>query len=84
MVKFTHGDITNSLNFVCRLAHGSGDTLFKKKEIHLVTYKSGQTKTEVDYYLVGRDQRRYFKDIKVLRVEETSSNIKHWYMTLRK
>ena len=43
---------------------------FKKRASQLVTYKSGPSKTQLDYSLTGRNQRKLLKDIKVLPREE--------------
>jgi len=42
--------------------------LFKKKEDHLVTFKSGPIKTQIDYFLMRADSRRFCKDCKVILV----------------
>ena len=47
-----------------------GKTLLKKRVSHLVTYDSGLSKTQLDYCLVRRGQRKFLKDIKVLCREE--------------
>ena len=47
-----------------------GNTPFKKRAIHLVTYESGPSKTQIDYCLVKRNQRNLLKDIKFLPNEE--------------
>ena len=46
------------------------NTFFKKRDSHLVTYESGSAKTQVDYCLVRKDQRKLLKDIKVIPSEE--------------
>ena len=50
------------------------NTFFKKRDSHLVTYKSGSesgsAKTQVDYCLVRKGQRKLLKDIKVVPSEE--------------
>jgi len=40
--------------------------LFKKKEDHLVTFKSGTSKTKIDHFLTGVRNRRLCKDCKVI------------------
>ena len=47
-----------------------GNILFKNKASHLVTYKPGPSKIQVDYCLVRRNQRKFLKDIKFLRSKE--------------
>ena len=39
-----------------------GNTLFKMRATHLVTYESGSSKTNVDHCLVRRKQRKFLKD----------------------
>ena len=43
-----------------------GNTLFKNRASHLVTYEPGPSKTQVDSYLARRNQNRFFKDFKFL------------------
>ena len=45
------------------------NSLFKKKEDHLVTFKSGSLKTQIDYFLMRADSRRSCKDCKVIPSE---------------
>ena len=47
-----------------------GNTLFKMRVSHLVTYEPGPYKRNVDHCLVKRKQRKFLKDIKVLPSEE--------------
>lgn len=42
------------------------NTLFKKKDEHLITYKSGTSATQIDYFLCNGAIRSYFKDCKVI------------------
>ena len=53
------------------LAHGLVilNTLFKKEESHLVTYESGGRKTQVDYIMTRRQDKRSCINCKVLREE---------------
>ena len=39
---------------------------FKKKDDHLVTFRSGPIKTQIDYFLIRVDSRRLCKDCKVI------------------
>ena len=43
--------------------------LFKKKEDHLVTFKSGSFKTPIDFFLTRADSRRSCRDCKVIPSE---------------
>ena len=45
------------------------NSFFKKKEDHLVTFKSGSLKTQIDYFLVRADSQRFCKDCKVIPSE---------------
>ena len=45
------------------------NSYFKKKEDHLVTFKSGSLKTQIDYFLMRVDSRRSCKDCKVIPSE---------------
>lgn len=47
-----------------------GNITFKKRASQLVTYHCGLLKTQVDYWLVRGDQRKFVKDVKVLPSEE--------------
>ena len=42
---------------------------FKKNEEHLVTFKSGPTRTQIDYFLIRENNRRLCKDCKVILSE---------------
>jgi len=45
------------------------NSLFMKKEDHLVTFKSGSCRTQIDYFLTRTDSRRSCKDCKVIPSE---------------
>jgi len=45
------------------------NSLFKKKEDHLVTFRSGSVRTQIDYFLTRADRRRLCKDCKVIPSE---------------
>ena len=47
-----------------------GNTLFIKRESHLVTFSSGGNKTQVDYVLYRRNFRRNVTNVKVIPGEE--------------
>lgn len=42
------------------------NTLFKKRRNHLITYKSGQDETQIDYIMVRKENRRLVMDCKVI------------------
>ena len=45
------------------------NSFFKKKEDHLVTFKSDFLKTQIDYFLTRTDNRRFCMDCKVIPSE---------------
>ena len=47
-----------------------GNTLFKKRNSHLITYASGDHETQVDYILFRNGLRKYIRDVKVILGEE--------------
>ena len=47
-----------------------GNTLFKKRNSHLITYVSGDHETQVDYILFHKGLRKYIRDVKVIPGEE--------------
>ena len=42
------------------------NTYFKKREEHLITYKSGTNKSQIDYFLIRKSDRSLCKDCKVI------------------
>ena len=46
------------------------NTAFKKRESHLVTYRSGGSSSQIDYFLVRKSNRGLVKDTKVIPSEE--------------
>ena len=47
-----------------------GNTLFKKRNSHLITYASGDHENQVDYILFRRGLRKHIWDVKVILGEE--------------
>ena len=45
------------------------NTYFRKREEHLITFKSGSARTQIDYFLVRARNRRWCRDCKVLPSE---------------
>ena len=39
---------------------------YKKKNKRKVTYSSGGNDTEIDFVLVGKEKRKYLRDVKVI------------------
>ena len=42
------------------------NSFFKKKEDHLVTFRSSPIKNQIDYFLIRADSRRLYKDCKMI------------------
>ena len=47
-----------------------GNTFFVKRDSHLITYQSGNAKTQIDFILLGKRNLKMAKDIKVIPSEE--------------
>jgi len=45
------------------------NSYFKKKEEHLITFKTGNTRTQIDYFLMRANGRRLCRDCKVIPIE---------------
>ena len=45
------------------------NSYFKKKDEHLITFKSGSTRTKIDYFLMRSNDRRMCRDSKVIPSE---------------
>ena len=42
------------------------NTWYKKRDERKVTYSSGGNDTEIDFVLVGKEKRKYLRDVKVI------------------
>ena len=42
------------------------NTWFRKGEKRKVTYSAGENETEIDFVLVGKGNRKYLRDVKVI------------------
>ena len=49
-----------------------GNTCFKKRDSHLITYRSGNTATQIDIMLFRKSLRRLVMDVKVIPGEEVA------------
>ncbi len=47
-----------------------GNTWFKKRNSHLITYESGPDKTQIDFIMYRKNMRRMVTDVKVIPGEE--------------
>jgi len=70
---FGYGDRNNGgvsiLNFAVAYELSVVNSYFRKKEEHLVTFKSGNTRIQIDYFLVRANSRRLCKDCKLIPSE---------------
>ena len=57
------------LDFVVAFDLTVVNSLFKKKDEHLVTFRSGSCRTQIDYFLIRANHRRECKDCKVIPSE---------------
>ena len=49
-----------------------GNTCFRKRDTHLITYKSGNAATQIDFILYPRRMRRLVRDVKVIPGNEVA------------
>ncbi|XP_057295456.1 uncharacterized protein LOC130623926 [Hydractinia symbiolongicarpus] len=49
------------------------NTSFSKRQSRLITYESGACKTQIDYFLVRKSDKKVMKDVKVISGEERIS-----------
>ena len=47
-----------------------GNTCFKKRDSHLITYRSGNTATQIDFMLFQKSLRKLVMDVKMIPGEE--------------
>jgi len=70
---FRYGERNNGgmsiLNFAVAYELSIVNFYFKKKEEHLVTFKSDNTRTQIDYFLVRVNTRILYKDCKMIPSE---------------
>ena len=70
---FDYGERNNGRVFVLDFAVAYEllvvNSYFNKKEDHFLTFKSGSIKTQIDYFLIMANNRRLFKDCKVIPSE---------------
>ncbi|KAM1404945.1 hypothetical protein ACFX2I_013383 [Malus domestica] len=61
------------LNFAMAYDLFLANTFFKKREEHLITYKSGSSKTQIDFLLMRKGDRITCKDCKVIPGESLAN-----------
>ena len=54
------------LNFCDQIELCAANTWYKKKDKRKMTYSSGGNDTEIDFVLVGKEKRKYLRDVKVI------------------
>jgi hypothetical protein len=69
------------LNFALAYDLLIANTLFRKRESHLVTFRSGQHSSQIDFILTRREDGRACFDCKVLLGSVLSLNISLWWRT---
>ena len=57
------------LNFAVAYELVIVNSFFKKKDEHLITFKNGSTRTQIDYLLMRTNDRRKCRDCKVIPSE---------------
>ncbi|XP_047995376.1 craniofacial development protein 2-like [Leguminivora glycinivorella] len=63
----------NILNFLSKYNFKIVNTHFKKKDEHLITYKTAKCATQIDYIVTNNSWFRYYKDCKVIPGEAITS-----------
>ena len=61
------------LNFSMAYDFKIVNTCFKKREEHLITFKSGVTCSQIDFFLVRNTDKRIYKDCKVIPGESLTT-----------
>ena len=79
----TNMDGRRVLEIIQALDINAVNTTFKKKEEHLITFKSGNHASQIDYILVRKECRRKVKNCKVFPLEAVTVNTGYWWQTLR-
>jgi hypothetical protein len=69
------------LNFTLAYNLLIANTLFRKRESHLVTFRSEQHSSQIDFILARREDRRACFDCKVLLGSVLSLNTSLWWWT---
>ena len=67
------------LNFALAYDLLIANIIFKKRESHLVTFRSGQHSSQIDFILTRREDRRDCLDCKVIPGSVLSLNTSLWW-----
>ncbi|ESO05797.1 hypothetical protein HELRODRAFT_171470 [Helobdella robusta] len=85
---FGYGERDENGNRILEFAKSHGfcllNTYFKKKLEHLITYKSGPSATQIDFFTVKQQHRRLFKNVKVIPGESCGliTETKTWFIRI--
>ncbi|ESO12155.1 hypothetical protein HELRODRAFT_158620 [Helobdella robusta] len=75
---FGYGKRNEDGNRILEFAESHGfcllNTYFRKRLEHLITYKSGPSATQIDFFAVKQPHRRLFKNVKVIPGESCAGN----------
>jgi len=66
------------LDFVVAFDLTIVNSLFKKKEEHLVTFRSGSCRTQIDYFFIRTNHKRLCNDCKVIPSECLETQHNYW------
>ncbi|RZB79100.1 DnaJ-like subfamily C member 7 isoform B [Glycine soja] len=78
-----NGEGKSILEFSEALDLSIANTWFKKREEHLITYKSGGTCSQIDFFLIRKSDRKYCLNCKVIPGESLTSQHRVLVMDVR-
>ena len=62
-----------NLDFVLAFDFVTSNIYFKKRDEHLITYKSGTSRSQIDFFLIRKHDRLDYKDCKVIPGESLTT-----------
>ncbi|KAH1219602.1 LINE-1 retrotransposable element ORF2 protein [Glycine max] len=78
-----NGEGKSILEFSEALDLSIANTWFKKREEHLITYKSGGTCSQIDFFLIRKSDRKYCLNCKVIPRESLTTQHRDLVMDVR-
>ncbi|KAH1222459.1 Craniofacial development protein 2 [Glycine max] len=78
-----NGEGKSILEFSEALDLSIANTWFKKREEHLITYKSGGTYSQIDFFLIRKSDRKYCLNCKVIPGESLTTQHRVLVMDVR-
>ncbi|KAL5153945.1 Craniofacial development protein 2 [Glycine soja] len=78
-----NGEGKSILEFSEALDLSIANTWFKKREEHLITYKSGRTCSQIDFFLIRKSDRKYCLNCKVIPGESLTTQHRVLVMDVR-